>query len=118
MVVFPLLGFVARVNITYGPGLALSIVAALLCAAHLVLFSREHCACCGAPAPGALPLALAPVSVTNPSAFKAPVATVVAAAAAGALPPGWVRCGPCPESGDYWYENTVSGTTQWEVPTA
>jgi hypothetical protein len=117
-IILPMVSFPTPApGVVYGPGLGLSIVAALLCAAHLVLFSREHCACCGAPAPGAAqPQALTSVSVVN-SAFKAPVVVAVAAAAAGALPPHWVRCGPEPGTGDYWYENTVTNVTQWEVPT-
>jgi hypothetical protein len=97
------------------PGLGLAITALLLTIAHLVLFSREHCACCGAPPGGAaaagLPLALAPagattVSVTN-TAFKAQSGVTVvvggAAVVAGGLPPNWIKCGPEPASGDYWY---------------
>ena len=78
-IILPMVSFPTPApGVVYGPGLGLSIVAALLCAAHLVLFSREHCACCGAPAPGAAqPQALTSVSVVN-SAFKAPVVVAVA----------------------------------------
>ena len=33
------------------------------------------------------------------------------------LPPGWVKQGP-DASGNYWYANTETGTTQWEAPAA
>ena len=91
--------------INKGAGLGLGITAVLLTLVHLVLFSREHCACCGAPPAGsALPIThnnmlkahhvqqVQQVQVQQQQQSSAPV-----------LPPNWVRCGPEAGTGDYWY---------------
>ena len=83
------------------PGLGLAIAAVLLAAVHLVLFSREHCACCGAPPAGAAQPVMGMPTVTN-NALKAPQVQVHVQGAP-ALPPNWVRCGPEAGTGEYWY---------------
>ena len=83
----------------YGPGLGCAAAAIVFTLAQVVLFSREHCACCGAPAPGAAPLAgstTVTVTVLNSAAMPNPVL-----AGNPALPPGWTKAGP-DEHGDYW----------------
>ena len=93
------------------PGLGLAIVSVLLALVQTVLFSREHCACCGAPPAGAaLPVVgMAGGNVTH-NALKAPQVHVHVQQqqqqqqqGVPALPPNWVRCGPEAGTGDYWY---------------
>jgi hypothetical protein len=53
--------------------------------------------------------------VVPPAAAEA-VSNTAGALVAPVLPEGWTRFGP-DAAGDFWYEH-VSGTTQWELPTA
>ena len=100
-------------EIKWGAFVGLSIIAWLLALGHLGLFAKEHFF--GAPAPAA-PITGAGKMFASANPVAVAQMQAPATAAPGTLPPNWVRCGPDPESKDYWYENTVTGESQWDPP--